>query len=114
MSLNFKLTNIKDYETVCLDENNHIKPITNNIIFSTMAVDMGEITEKNYVEFYTRLLMFDTATQGDYQTIELDDIKAHIGLVCNVITTTKAQYDKKVATIMRRTINEKQRATTKA
>jgi hypothetical protein len=76
--------------------------VTETLIFATMAVQMGSITEANADEFYARL-KFIEALDGPFMYQSKDgersdryftpeDIQAHIGLVCNVSTTTTAAF----------------------
>lgn len=76
-------------------------PVTNILVMGTMFIDMGEITKENWRDFYTRLHMvellggvflYETETQPDgrktpkERPITIEDVKAHIGLKCNVAT----------------------------
>jgi len=87
------------------------------MIFGLVIADMGEIKDEAAAEkFWTRLRMAELA-QGDsfvHQTpagdgpmiqrwITLADCRAAIGLGANVRTTTDAQYNRKVAGILRDT-----------
>jgi IS5 family transposase len=62
MSLSWNIEKIKDYETVCRDAEGHIKHRTEALIFATMSVGMGRITEDNAAEFYARLHVIEGAT----------------------------------------------------
>lgn len=86
MSLDFRLTAIKGWETLCRDEDRNIRPKTEAIIFATMSTGIGLITEKNYIEFYLRVAAADAMSQwpGRVDPITLEDVKAHIGLQTNV------------------------------
>lgn len=102
MSLDYNLTNVRDYENLYEDAGDdmvRLNPLTEMLIFGTMIVDMGEITEKNWREFFVR---FNAANQVmrvwvDIQSkkptsVSADDIKRHIGLKTNVVTTSKAKF----------------------
>ena len=106
MSLNYNLGGIKDYKTVCLDSKGNQKAITKDIIFSTMAVDLGAITEKNYFEFHRRLQIFAAAVDSDYRDLTLDVVKAHIGLTVNVSSITRLQWLRRLNKIMERESRE--------
>ena len=73
MSLNFSLGNITDWESVCRitaeadDPNNGVtkgdeiqNPVTTTLIWATMAVGLGEISEENAEKFYSRLRTYET------------------------------------------------------
>lgn len=107
MSLNFELGKIKDWKTVTRVVAEHdapgqykagdeiMNPLTNTLIWATIGIGMGEITEENVHEFYARLRIQE-AINGAYQRkavegggwedkpITLDEVKQHIGLTTNV------------------------------
>lgn len=127
MSLNWNLENIEDHENVCfvwrkpqpsegtvdpeyLNENGearYMAPLTEALIFATISVKIGEITEENVAEFYARAKFIENV-YGAY-TYKIEDgkkvdneltpaeVQAHIGLRCNVIDedreTFLAQFD---------------------
>lgn len=115
MSLDWKLDRIQDYETLCwrpaLDEDGNqiidedgdprvrLEPITDCLIWGTMCVEIGKITEKNFEEFHRRLEeahevgiapsinYFDDETQEWRTRIPtLEEVRLHIGLSTNVYT----------------------------
>jgi hypothetical protein len=83
-----------------------MSPVTHALIFVTMSVDIGHITEKNYLEFYTRAkfaaALFGSSLMkadehGGYKErgITIEDVRAHIGLGTNVINKTRAYFVKR-------------------
>lgn len=54
MSLDWNLSKIKNNKEVCW-KNGIMKAETHELIYSTIAVGIGEITEKNWREFLARL-----------------------------------------------------------
>lgn len=99
MALHWDLTAIEAHKTLCWinvregedgKEVADINPVTDALIWSTMAVGMGKITDENYEEFYrrTRALasihgpMLRNSDGGN--AIALADVRDHIGLKCNV------------------------------
>lgn len=54
MSLNYELTKIKDWKEL-INEDGIINGITEVLIFATMAVGIGRITQKNFLKFFERL-----------------------------------------------------------
>jgi hypothetical protein len=54
MSLNYELTKIKDWKDL-INEDGSVKGITEVLIFATMAVGIGHITQKNFMKFFERL-----------------------------------------------------------
>lgn len=109
MSLNWNIGSIKDHKTVCTiiaekdDEMRGVKagdellnPITSTLIWTTLAVDMGEITEKNAAEFYDRYVFANRVCGVTSEDVTLDDVKRHIGLSTNVSTKTAKTWGGRV------------------
>ena len=100
MSLNFDVSKIKNYKEVTTAKNAEGEdiwhPITDALIWQTMAVGMGQITEANVEEFYQRSRLYSNLF-GDpiqfynektekYETrpFTATEIHNHIGLSTNV------------------------------
>lgn len=107
MSLDFRLDKIKDYEDLCWTENSNGKYElawkTDKLIWATMSVSMGEITEKNWREFYLRMLLDpyspvniykDTGKTAvpEWHRIKIEDVFNHIGLTTNVTEKSRPKY----------------------
>ncbi len=145
MSLNWELKNIKDYEKVCwhpateaerkkewthatfredpkTKKLTRLDGVTNAIIWRTMSVDIGDITEKNYREFFVRSKVYSAlhgadcpmmrrkeGTKDDWEGADftLEEIKKHIGLHTNVINTTRKQWIKRETRYARREFDER-------
>lgn len=88
--------------TVIEEDRMYQNPITEAILWATIEVGIGQITEANYIEFWMRMAMVDgmrggriivTDDKGDMTkiSITLEEVKQHIGLRTNVSkeTTTK-------------------------
>ena len=95
MSLNYDLRSVtnKDFlwrqgvESWGEDPNEqYMSNKAQSIIFATMNVGMGEITESNYVKFWTRYVAFWNAIDGSYDSLyfSLEDVRTMIGLKTNV------------------------------
>lgn len=109
MALNWDLSNIKEFEDLCyrtmestyvdVDEEtgeeitkNHVElvPLADALIWATICVGMGEVTEDTYVEFWRRVAALEAwngaflTTKDGPRPITLADVKAHIGLSTNV------------------------------
>lgn len=103
MSLDFNLRKIpEEIRTIVADFDdpmNGIKrgdkimnPVTNGLIWAQLAIECGgEITEKNYVEVFERLYIWERVVhalrydgQGNDLFFTLEDVKNHIGLSTNV------------------------------
>jgi hypothetical protein len=73
-----------------------LNPVTSDLIWATIHVKMGDITEENYGEFYTRYsywsaLFGPTLQKWDSlekkwipRVVTVEEIKAHVGLSTNV------------------------------
>ena len=82
---------------------------THCLIFASMSVAMGSITDKNAKEFFTRLSMLETAfgafrrdEEGKATPFTFNEVKAHIGLRTNVSEEANAAFSKRLASNMRR------------
>jgi hypothetical protein len=111
MSLDWSVRNVKDFETVCQEvadydaPNRGIKvgdriwkPITQGLVWATMAVGFSSITEANAAEFYGRLRLWElvsgsfvTTVEGDV-LITLEDVRAHIGLYSNASKVSPTEF----------------------
>jgi hypothetical protein len=104
MSLNIDISRIADHDSVCFmptdDGTRQWKPITTRIGFTTMVVDIGDITEENAEEFYCRASLisdiYSSASMDPEIPLTLDEIRAHIGMRTNVVTLTRKQWLAKV------------------
>jgi hypothetical protein len=106
MSLDWDITNCKNMEALQEEENGEWA-ITNALIWTTMHVDMGSITEKNTVQFYARTKVVELFTplvskynevsdeREDYP-ISFGDIEKRIGLSTNVVTVPITKWLKKI------------------
>lgn len=99
MALHWDIGAIPNFKELChinhrMDENGEevcdLHPVTDSLIWSTMAVGIGEITEENYELFYRRMVALAKIhgpmlrNADGSMAITLADVKAHIGLKCNV------------------------------
>ena len=99
MALNWNVEECKNYKELVAEKE---WPITNAMIWATIAIDMGEITEKNYKKFYERLVV-NQQLNGAYLTangeaywMTLEDVKKRIGLYTNAGTKGQAAFSAKV------------------
>jgi hypothetical protein len=77
-----------------------LHPVTEALVFSTMSVMMGSITEKNWREFYSRVAMKEAALgaslingDGSPAYITPEQVRAHIGLTTNVRTESAGKFN---------------------
>jgi hypothetical protein len=76
-----------------------LSTITEALIWSTMGVGIGRITEDNWQTFATRLRAYETALGSlryDCPPIEVRHVKRHIGLATNVSSLTEAKFRKQL------------------
>ena len=97
MSLDWNVGKVKDFDKWgwVKDEAGEevLNPLTDRLIWATMAVELGDITEKNADEFYIRLqtLGYRFGSKG-YATITREDVRKHIGLKTNVSNETRKSW----------------------
>ena len=94
----------------------YMRPETEILIYHTMAVGMGSITEKNYNEFYMRVLIWEALESGSKHSegsaeywnrrdgtnfkagdsfITWERVRGHIGLCTNVSTESRPKWIKR-------------------
>lgn len=104
MSLDYELGKIENWEEVCQEDGEYMgKPrrqlsaVTNTLIWATMSIGIGEITAKNWKEFYSRIALIEqlsgtflyefnpeTELHDVAAPITAEQVKAHVGLTTNV------------------------------
>lgn len=110
MSLDWNLTKIKNYKEVCWqkneDDTDRLNPVTDSLIWLTMGIGIGNITEDNASEVYCRIAMYEKlfGTMLSYWKdskkvsvpITPEDVHNHIGLFTNVSKETDAAWRKRI------------------
>ena len=107
MSLDWDITNCKDGEAIKTDES---WPITDGLIWYTLALDMRQITDGNIDEFETRMRIHDKmfapliSTWKDEARVDRpitrDELVARIGLSTNVSQKTRKQFGRRMFNAM--------------
>jgi hypothetical protein len=105
MSLNFELGDIKNWKTVTAHPDNADKmnPVTNQLIWLTLTLAVGTITEKSIDEFWWRMRFIQrldgpNLSYIDEKNEQIDiyitkqDLRDHLGLRTNVTTMTRAKW----------------------
>ena len=108
MALNYYFDKIDDYENVVwikTGEKNEdgtdeatMNPVTQALIFATLTVGLGEITDKNVAEFAARFRVIEKIDgayvhkKGEPHYITDEEFIAHIGLRTNVGNETRASW----------------------
>ena len=87
-------------------EKGHWHPVTDALIWVTMGIGIGDITEKNVNEFADRVLTLQAATGGLIATtkesivVTREDVEAHIGMTTNVFPKwTKTKFYAHIARV---------------
>ena len=134
MSLNWSISEIKNYKQVCFQshigtkeemeamieevsfvgpswewkeesdktEITRIHPRTHVLILASMSIGMGEITEKSWQDFYTRIYAIEKVygaflnQDGKPCYFTADDIRSHNGLRINVAEESRASFEKRL------------------
>lgn len=110
MSLDWDLTKIKNCKEVCWEKdengNDKLNPVTESLIWLTMGIGIGSITEDNESDFYCRVVMYEKlfGTMLSYWKdskkisvpITPEDVHSHIGLRTNVSKDTDASFRKRI------------------
>lgn len=119
MSLNWTVGDIADYENICYmiapcdipsqgitEGDRMLNPITNALIWSTIAVDLPGITRGNAAEFFARLRFTERLDgpfliraevdgkrpEGTAAFITEEEVIAHIGLTANVTAKSRTAW----------------------
>lgn len=112
MSLNYDLSTIPREFWHADEATEDAKTVTNALIWATMAVGIGEITEANWEEFAGRITAYEQAggaflqyADGDRirdRPITPDEVHQRVGLKTNVFPKeSKAAFNRKLARISR-------------
>jgi hypothetical protein len=114
MSLTWTLKKVKDFGTVCYEDVdrgdgksvNQMKCMTENLIWMTVPVGMGEITEVNHQEFYRRIHAWEEKNGAQIHFYDgkelqdvfttLEDVKAHVGLATNASRMNPRQFQERL------------------
>jgi hypothetical protein len=89
-----------------------LNPITNVLVFATMTIGIGAITEATAGEFWARLSMYERlggalcATSDGPRPFTKQDIYDHIGLKTNVSEETRTKW---IARIIKADLNDSAR-----
>jgi len=111
MALNFQFEKIANYMDVVWvgdGEERRMNPVTEALIFGTMSVGLGEITDSNVDEFAARFriiekihgaMLYKPNPDGE-GTIDWfltdEDFIAHIGLTTNVTNERRSQWASRI------------------
>tara|TARA_R110000824_G_scaffold2815_4_gene12869 strand:+ start:1826 stop:2206 length:381 start_codon:yes stop_codon:yes gene_type:complete len=103
MALRYDLGNISKWELICLNEDESVREETDLLIFYTMNLGMGLITESNVDKFILRFRMYEVLHgMSKWRNVDGERINAisdtlirkHIGLRTNASSISDAQFNK--------------------
>ena len=109
MSLDFDLgpiMNDSERKHLARDKQGNLTGLAQTLIFASMFVDIGVITEDNIDEFYRRCWLYEHGlsalrSKGDDPVyITRDEVASFVGLRTNVATRTSKQFDASLKTKM--------------
>lgn len=105
MSLNWSASKVENFEAIMAeDPDNEVRLKT--LVFGTMNCGVNPITEKNYEEFYRRLMLSQQVLVGGLRPgefaewIPLSFVKKMIGLGTNASTKSVTQFNKDIISQM--------------
>ena len=96
----------------CENEAKEIQPHAYYVCMYMMAIGMGEITQKNHLEVYARLVLLNASSLStDEPWMTLDMVKALIGAKFNIAFESKSKFSSRM---MRATLRDVERLEAKA
>lgn len=102
MALRFDLSGIKDWESVCLDDEGYRTDASEKLVMGMMLIGMSKITEKNWPEVWRRIYMIGELKVFIGERPTVADVVAHIGFTSNVKNETKATFHRRYVSILTR------------
>lgn len=110
MSLNFSLTKIKNWQTLCYKSDNaeDLTGTTQTIIFMALGIGVPDITVKTLDRFWHRTFILEHAFGAWRSTPEgvvyftRDEIAQYTGLQTNASSMTDAEFMKKLGRMVER------------
>jgi len=107
MSLNWTVKEINDWENVCWIEHegkDYLNGITESLIFGTIGIGFGSITEENCIDFYNRSIIVadvygmpinefpEDSNEIIRRNFTLNEIRQHIGLWTNAENLSDKEF----------------------
>ncbi len=89
--------------------NDDLNVETKSLVFGTMSIGIGHITEKNYLDFYARWKVLEKMdpsfylystfidSQKMYHHLTVDVVKKHIGLATNVSYESNTKWSERMS-----------------
>lgn len=114
MALHFDYSEVKPYQNMFIkrEDGEYHGALLEAMIWATMSVGIGRITEKNAAEFYARLALLRKIDGAPEITPE--QVRWHIGLRTNVSDESRAQFLKRLSTDLKRSVRHYEHETKSA
>jgi hypothetical protein len=106
MALNWDLRDIANHKEVCWlgeGEERRLNPITDALIWYTLALDIGDLSDANLDEFVFRMRTYDRlfrplliGPDREDRRLTYAEVKAHVGLRTNVSQVTRSKWMKRM------------------
>ena len=108
MALHWEIGETRFYRERTVEERGELLPLLDAVIWATMAVDLGEITEENLDEFTRRyrILYGIWGERPEYIDAVTALLPELVGLRTNVTNTSKAAFKTKVMKALDRDARE--------
>ncbi len=106
MSLNWSISEVKDWPTVCKREDGSLNYHTKALIWASLSCGYSCITEANYVNVFERLSIYEKMRGAFVQyadrsePITLLHVKSNIGLTTNASKWTDTYFNKNLMRVM--------------
>lgn len=97
MSLDYSYKNVVDSDSVMWDEEDHMLPEVQSVIFATMATGIPFIKdEETAIKFYKRYVMSQYSNNYGEPFFDLPLVIKLVGLSTNASTFTDAEFNKRL------------------
>lgn len=94
MSLDWNLQKVKDWETVCQNEDRTMRRETEDLLWALLLIGVPDITDKSSYVVFDRLEQYRIANgRGAHEGTPLERIRQHVGMTTNVAKKTAREFD---------------------
>lgn len=100
MPLNWNISKVENWRVKQKSKNN--KAVLDILIYATLIIGLGEITQKNYKKFFARLTAYEHLNGAFLYRgkkpyfITLQDVMMWIGLKTNVSNCSATEFEKRI------------------
>ena len=106
MALNWDIREVANQKEVCWigeGDQYRLNPVTDAVIWYTLALDIGDLSEANLDEFVFRMRTYDrlfspllTGPDGEDRKLTYAEVRAHVGLHTNVSKVARNSWMKRM------------------